>query len=347
MNRRDVLKSAAALAGWSSFWARQVNAGPAAGNEAGTPDDASSGQTRKGDMIYRSLGKTGEQVSVIGVGGHHIGLMDEQKDAVRLIRSAIDAGITFMDNSWDYHAGKSERWMGKALEDGYRDKVFLMTKLDGRTKDYASKQIDESLDRLEVDHVDLMQIHEVIRLEDPDLCFAKKGCVEALREAKKAGKIRYVGFTGHKDPYVHNRMLELAARNDFHFDTVQMPLNVLDATFRSFAQHTLPKLVEQQIGVLGMKPMASGAIVREQLATPQECLRYAMTLPTAVVIAGMDSMDRLKQNLEIVRNFKPLGADEMKDLLTRVAPAADTGRYEGFKTTAKFDATAQNPEWLG
>lgn len=298
-------------------------------------------------MLYRTLGRTGERVSVVGLGGHHMGLADNEAEAVRLVRSAIDRGINFMDNCWAYHDGKSERWMGKALKDGYREKVLLMTKLEGRTRDMAAKHIDESLERLDVDHVDLMQIHEVIRLEDPDRCFRDDGAIEALRAAQKAGKVRYVGFTGHKDPLVHNRMLEIAAQHDFRFDAVQMPINVLDATFRSFAQRTLPLLVKDEIGVIAMKSSASGNIIKQNIATPTECLEYALTLPTSTVVVGMESAERLDQTLAIVRDFKPLAGERMAALLARVAPQAQTGRHEGFKTSTSFDATAHNPQWLG
>ena len=198
-------------------------------------------QTQSGGMLYRTLGRTGERVSAIGLGGYHIGVPKDEKDGITLIRTAVDRGITFLDNCWDYHDGKSEVWMGKALLDGYRQKVFLMTKFDGRTKASAARQIDESLARLQTDHVDLMQYHENIRMEDPDRFFARGGPLEALLEAKKAGKIRYIGFTGHKDPAVHLRMLEVAGQHGFHFDAAQMPLNLLDAQFRSFAQLVVPK----------------------------------------------------------------------------------------------------------
>src|SRR5208283_4307719 len=230
----------------------------------------------QGDMIYRKLGRTGERVSAIGLGGYHIGIPQEEQESIRLIRSAIDRGINFMDNSWDYMDGKCEVLMGQALRDGYRQKAFLMTKFDGRTKAATAKQIDESLARLQTDHIDLIQYHENIRLEDPDRFFAGGGALEALLAAKQAGKLRYIGFTGHKDPLVHLRMLEVAQAHNFHFDTAQMPLNILDAQFRSFAHDVVPKLVEQGIGVLGMKPMAAGAIPRNNLATGTECLHYAL-----------------------------------------------------------------------
>ncbi len=217
----------------------------------------------KGGIPYRTLGRTGEKVSIIGMGGAHVGRGPTEQEAIQLIRGGIDRGINFMDNSWDYNNGDSEVRMGKALKDGYRQKVFLMTKLDGRTKEEAMRQLDESLQRLQTDHVDLIQHHEVIRFEDPDRIFA--------------------GFTGHKDPHVHLYMLQKAAEHGFHFDTVQMPLNVMDAHFRSFTHMVLPELVKQQIGVLGMKSMGSGVILKSGVVSPVECLHYAMNLPTSVV----------------------------------------------------------------
>ena len=306
-----------------------------------------SGQTRSGDMIYRTLGKTGERVSAIGLGGAHIGRPKEEAEGIRIIRSAVDRGINFLDNCWDYSDGKCEVWMGKALRDGYRQKVFLMTKFDGRTKASTAKQIDESLQRLQTDHIDLMQYHENIRMEDPDRFFSEGGPLEALVEAKKAGKIRFIGFTGHKDPAVHLRMLELAAQHKFHFDTAQMPLNILDGSFRSFAHQVVPKLVEQGIGVLGMKPLASGAIPQNGIATAVECIHYALSLPTSVVINGCDSMERLDQALAAAKSFQPLTKQQITGLLSKTREAALTGKFEKFKTTIQFDGTAKHPEWMG
>jgi predicted aldo/keto reductase-like oxidoreductase len=302
---------------------------------------------RRGGMIYRQLGKTGERVSAIGLGGYHIGAAPDEQTATRIIRGAVDNGITFMDNCWGYHDGKSEQWMGRALRDGYRQKVFLMTKFDGRTKAATAQQIDESLKRLETDHVDLMQFHENIRMEDPDRFFADGGPLEALRQAKKAGKIRFIGFTGHKDPAVHLRMLEVAHQHDFHFDAAQMPLNILDAQFRSFAHQVVPKLVEQGIGVLGMKPMASGAIPQNQIATAIECLHYALSLPTSVVITGCETPERMQQAIEAARTFKPLSKSELSTLLSKTRSAAATGKFELFKTGTRFDGTASHPQWMG
>ena len=347
MQRREFLgvMTIAASAGLSSPTAFESTAG--AQDQPPASDLPRQDDIVRGDMRYRKLGRTGEEVSIIGLGGYHIGVPKNEADGVDLIRSAIDAGITFMDNSWDYHDGGSEIRMGKALRDGYRKKVFLMTKIDGRTKESAAKQIDESLKRLQTDVIDLMQHHEVIRLEDPDRIFGEGGAQEAMLAAKKAGKIRYIGFTGHKDPMVHLRMLEMAAKHDFHFDTVQMPLNVMDAHFRSFGRKVLPELVKSQIGVLGMKPLASGAIVKSKTVEPIDCLHYAMSLPTSVVITGIDSKEILKQALQAVKTFKPLTKDQMAALLAKTAEAAADGRFERFKTGSQFDATAQHPEWLG
>jgi predicted aldo/keto reductase-like oxidoreductase len=301
---------------------------------------------RSGDMIYRKLGRTNERVSAIGLGGYHIGIPKDEQDSIRIIRTAIDRGINFMDNCWDYMDGKCEVIMGKALRDGYRQKVFLMTKFDGRTKASTAKQIDESLQRLQTDHVDLMQYHENIRMEDPDRFF-NDGVLDALLEAKKAGKLRYIGFTGHKDPAVHLRMLEVAQAHNFHFDTAQMPLNILDAQFRSFARQVVPKLVEQGIGVLGMKPMAAGALPQRGFATGIECLHYALNLPTSVVITGCVDTKNLDQAFEAARTFKPLTQAQLSSLLSKTRDAALTGKYETFKTTTQQDGTARNPQWMG
>ena len=299
-------------------------------------------------MIYRTLGSTGEKVSAIGVGGWHLGLktVDEQL-AIRIVRSAIDRGINFLDNCWDYNDGASELRMGKALRDGYRARAFVMTKIDGRSKKEAVRQLDESLRRLGVDYIDLVQHHEIIRFEDPHRVFDEKGANAALVEARAAGKIRYIGFTGHKDPRIHLYMLEVAAENSFKFDTVQMPLNVMDAHYRSFEKRVLPELVKLQIGVLGMKSMANGILLKSKTVTPIECLHYALNLPTSVVITGIDSMEILEQAFAAVESFHPLSNDEREALLAKTREAAANGRFEPFKTSSIFDGTAENPEWLG
>jgi len=299
-------------------------------------------------MIYRTLGSTGEKVSAIGIGGWHLGLPDvDEQTAIRIVRSAIDAGINFLDNSWDYNDGASEIRMGKALDDGYRDRSFVMTKIDGRSKKEAARQLDESLHRLKVDCIDLVQHHEVIRFEDPHRIFADDGANAALLDARQVGKLRYIGFTGHKDPSVHRYTLEVADSYGFKFDTVQMPLNLMDAHYRSFEKEVLPELVRRNIGVLGMKSMANGILLKSKTVTAIECLHYALNLPTSVVITGIDSMKILDQSLEAVQTFQPFGRDEVDRLLAKTAAAAASGRFEPFKTTSIFDATAQNPQWLG
>jgi predicted aldo/keto reductase-like oxidoreductase len=328
VNRREFLKAAVAagvLAGTLPAWAAES----------------------KSDVPQRPLGRTGETVSAIGLGGYHIGVPKDEQEGIRLIRGAIDRGITFMDNCWDYHNGGSEVRMGKALRDGYRQKVFLMTKIDGQTRTSAAQQIEESLQRLQTDRVDLMQFHEVIRMGDPDRIFAEGGGMEAALEAKKAGKIRFIGFTGHKDPQIHLRMLEVARAHKFHFDAVQMPLNVMDAHFRSFEHQVLPVLVKEGIGVLGMKSLGSGVILQSKTAQPIECLHYAMNLPTSTVITGIDRMELLDQALEAARTFKPMKREEVSALLARTADAASAGKYEPFKTTTNYDGTAHHPQWLG
>jgi len=303
-------------------------------------------ETKSGGMIYRTLGSTGVRVSAIGLGGFHIGNPLLESESTKIIRSGIDQGITFMDNCWDYHNGKSELRMGKALQDGYRDKVFLMTKIDGRSKAGAEKQINESLSRLQTTHLDLLQFHEIIRMDDPDRIFAKDGALEAALAAKQAGKVRFLGFTGHKDPSIHLHMLDLAAKNNFKFDTVQMPLNVMDAHFRSFQQQVLPVLVRDKIGVLGMKSMGSGDILKSKVVTPIECLHYALNLPTSVVITGVDSMKILDQAIEAASTFKPLSEEEVATLLAKTADVAKNGEFEMFKTSQKYDSTAKDPASL-
>jgi aryl-alcohol dehydrogenase-like predicted oxidoreductase len=299
-------------------------------------------------MPIRTLGRTGVRVSLVGLGGWHLGFkyIDEQL-SVRIIRTAIDSGINFMDNCWDYNEGASETRMGKALHDGYRDRVFLMTKIDGRTKQDAAKQLDESLRRLQTDHIDLVQHHEILRFEDPHRIFDEEGANAALIEARDAGKIRFIGFTGHKDPRIHLYMLEVARQNGFVFDTVQMPLNVMDAHYRSFEKMVLPELVKQNIGVLAMKTLANGAILKSQTVTAIECLQYAMNLPTSVVITGCESMEDLEQALIAARTFKPMTEEQVKTLLDRTAQPAARGEFELFKTTSIYDGTASHPEWLG
>ena len=288
-----------------------------------------------GEIPKRALGRTGVQVSAIGLGGYHLGAAKDQNEARRIVDMAIDAGINFFDNAWEYHEGQSEEWLGAALK-GKRDRVVLMTKVctHGRDQSVAMRMLEESLKRLQTDHLDVWQIHEVIYDNDPDLIFRPNGAAEALARAKREGKVRFVGFTGHKDPSIHLKMLA----HDFPFDTVQMPLNCFDATFRSFEQRVLPEANRRGIAPLGMKSMGgSGEMVRHGAVTAAEALRYAMSLPVAVTISGMESVGVLQQNLEVARGFQPLPAAEMQRLRDRCRFDASDGRLELFKTTKKYD----------
>lgn len=300
-------------------------------------------------MIYRELGRTGEKVSAIGLGGWHIGIPRvDEKLGIRLVHSAIDRGITFLDNCWDYNEGLSEIRMGRALqENGSRGKVFLMTKIDGRTKKEAARQLEQSLERMQTDCIDLVQHHEILRFEDPNRIFAEDGAQEALLEAKKAGKLRYIGFTGHKDPRIHLYMLEVAKENGFTFDTVQMPVNVMDAHYRSFSKLVIPEAVSAGTAVLAMKTLANGSIVRSKTVTPIEAIQYALHLQTSVAITGCDSMKILDQAIEAAETFKPFSEDALKALLAKTEKAARTGEFEPFKTSSVYDGTALNPSWLG
>jgi aryl-alcohol dehydrogenase-like predicted oxidoreductase len=300
------------------------------------------------DIPLRPLGSTGEQVSAIGLGGWHLGLsyVDEAM-SIRLVRESIDRGITFMDNCWDYNEGASEIRMGKALGDGYRQKAFLMTKIDGRSRKEATRQLEDCLRRLQTDCIDLVQHHEILRYEDPNRVFDEEGANAALVDAQRAGKLRYIGFTGHKDPRIFLFMLEVAREHGFRFDAVQMPLNVMDAHYRSFEKMVLPELVRAGIGVLGMKSMSSGIILRSGVVTALECLKYALRLPTSVVITGIDRLEYIDQACEAARTCGRMTEGEVADLLARTAAPAARGTYEPFKTTSGFDGTALNPEWLG
>jgi aryl-alcohol dehydrogenase-like predicted oxidoreductase len=288
------------------------------------------------DQIPRKpLGRTGEQVSIIGLGGYHLGTLRSLDDAVRIVQEAVDAGVTFFDNAWEYNDHRSEEWMGRGLQ-GRRDKVFLMTKVctHGRDKKVAMQQLEESLARLRTDHLDLWQIHEVIYENDPDLHFAKGGVVEALDQAKKDGKVRFVGFTGHKSPAIHLKMLA----HNYPFDTVQLPLNCFDGTYRSFDQQVLPELERRGIAALGMKSLGGdGQPILHGVVGAEEALRYAMSLPVATTISGIDSLAVLRQNLAIARGFKPMTPEEMQALRQRCAFFAGDGHLELYKSTKKYD----------
>jgi aryl-alcohol dehydrogenase-like predicted oxidoreductase len=299
-------------------------------------------------MPYRPLGNTGEMVSAIGIGGWHLGLghVDESL-AIRIIREGMDRGINFLDNCWDYNAGLSEQRMGKALRDGYRQKAFVMTKIDGRSYAEATRQLDECLRRLETDCIDLVQHHEIQRFEDPFRILDEEGAQLALEDARKAGKLRYTGFTGHKDPLMHLRLLEMAAERGVRFDAVQMPLNVMDAHYRSFARMVLPELVKQQIAPLAMKTMANGHILKSGTVSAIECLQYALNLPVSTVITGIDTIAILEQAFEAVQTFRPMSESEVEALLSRTAEQGRHGAFELFKTTSIYDGTGAHPEWLG
>ena len=339
MERRDFLKVATSAG---------VVAGLPAGAQTSAASNAAISRPQSPDMLYRELGTTGEKVSAIGMGGAHLGKQQDPSESVALVHAGVDRGITFLDNCWDYNDGSSELRVGQALsEGGYRQKVFLMTKMDGRTAKEYNRQLDQSLSRLRTDMIDLVQFHEVIRLEDPDRIFALGGALEAAVAARQAGKIRYIGFTGHKDPVVHLRMLAMARQHNFHFDTVQMPINVMDAHFRSFTQQVMPVAIQQGIGVLAMKTFGDHYILESGTVQPIEALHYGLSQPVSVVITGIDSRPILDQALEAVRTFKPLTQAQTAALLERTASAAMTGKYELFKTTTHFDGTAANPKWLG
>ena len=329
ISRRGFLGFAAA----SIFLAQAAQQAPRSDSRNGIP--------------YRTLGRTREKVSLIGLGGYHLGKQADPQESIRIIRTGLDEGINFLDNCWDYNGGESEIRMGNALRDGYRQKAFLMSKIDGRTKAAAASQINESLRRLQTDRIDLLQFHEVIRDADPDRIFAEGGGMEAVLEAQKAGKLRFIGFTGHKSPDIHLKMLDTASKHSFAFDAVQMPLNVMDAHFNSFEKKVLPVLLKNDIGVLGMKPMGDHVILESKTATPVECLHYAMNLPTSVVITGCDSLTILQQALQAAHSFQPMNSTQVAALLAKTANAAEAGQFELYKTSHQFDGTYANPQWLG
>jgi predicted aldo/keto reductase-like oxidoreductase len=283
----------------------------------------------------RPLGAGGELVSAIGLGGYHLGKIKNQRDAIGIVHAAIDAGITFMDNAWEYHDGRSEEVMGKALA-GRRDRVFLMTKLctHGRGRREAMRQLEQSLKRLKTDVLDLWQIHECVYYNDPERHFARDGAVEALAQAKRDGKVRYVGFTGHKDPAIHLEMLS----HDFPFDTCQLPLNCFDASFRSFEQQVLPELLRRGIAPIGMKSLGGdGRMVEKKAVKVEDALRYAMSLSVLTTVSGIDSMRVLKQNVKIAAGFTKLSPREMAAIRARVRDSADDGRFELYKTSAMHE----------
>ncbi len=292
-------------------------------------------QLDSSDLPLRPLGRTGVDVTAIGFGGYHLGLVKDDDEAIRLAHEVIDAGITFLDNAWEYHDGRSEDLMGRAIHDR-RDKIFLMTKVctHGRDRHVAMRQLEDSLRRLRTDYLDLWQVHEVVYDNEPEMHFAKGGVIEALDQAKREGKVRFVGFTGHKSPELHLRMLSY----DYPFDACQMPLNCFDATFRSFERRVLPELERLGIAAIGMKSLGGeGNMVKTGTVSAEEALRYAMSLPVATVVSGMESLDVLRQNLGVARGFTPMSDEEMRELRERCAAMASDGRFEHFKTTARYE----------
>lgn len=281
---------------------------------------------------------TDVHVSALGFGGHHLGQASDERTAVTLVQQAVDSGVTFFDNCWEYHLGKTEDWMGKGLE-GRRDRVFLMTKVctHGREARLALQMLEQSLRRLQTDHLDLWQVHGVCFENDPELFIRPNGAAEALERAKRDGKVRFLGFSGHKDPHIHLAMLQTG----FPFDAVQMPLNAFDASFRSFEQQVLPELNRRGIAVLGMKPLnGNGVAVKRGVLTAEEALRYAMSLPVTTTITGVDKPEVLAQNLRVAQGFTPMPAAEMQALRERCRPEAEDGHFELYKLSLKYD----NPE---
>ncbi len=301
------------------------------------------------DMKYRPLGATGEILSLIGCGGFHLAKPGgaTSDEAIEIVHAAIGAGVTFFDNSWDYNGGESEKRLGRALAGGYRDRVFLMTKIDGRTAKAFDEQLNESLARLQTDHLDLVQFHEIIRMDDPERVFAPGGAMEAALRAREQGKVRYIGFTGHKSPAIHKHMFEVADQHSFHFDTVQMPLNVMDAHYDSFEQGVLPVAIAHGTAVLGMKTFGDPFIYDAKVATPMEMLHYPMSLPITLQVCGIDKMSILQQSLDAVRSYQPLTPEQRADILAKTAAVAADGHTERYKVSHHFDSTIQHPQWLG
>ncbi|MGB0124424.1 MAG: aldo/keto reductase [Silvibacterium sp.] len=349
MERRNFLKQAAAtaaLAGLKSAVGQNVGAGSGLqGAAAHTPLPIVATVNGIG---RRKLGRSDAQVSIIGIGGYHLGLGSvTEQDAIRVVRTALHEGINFLDNCWDYNDGVSEERMGKALQDGYRQKAFLMTKIDGRTGAEARKQLEQSITRLKTDHIDLVQIHEVIRMTDPNQAFQPGNVVDVLKQARKDGKIRFIGFTGHKSPEIHLNMIETADKHGFTFDTVQMPVNALDEHYDSFGQKVIPVAQKHGMAILGMKPLSNGAILKSGTVTAVEALHYAMSVPVTMTITGCESMANLEQALGVARNFKPMDEQQKIALLQKTAPISAAGQFEDYKSSHMYDGTFHNPQWLG
>jgi predicted aldo/keto reductase-like oxidoreductase len=349
MERRSFLKQAAAtaaLAGLTNSSGHALGADATAlGVAAHTPLPA---VTTVNGIGRRKLGRADAEVSILGVGGYHLGLGSvTEQEAIRVIRTALDEGINFLDNCWDYNGGVSEERMGKALQDGYRGKAFLMTKIDGRTGEAARQQLEQSMTRLKTDHLDLIQIHEVIRMTDPEQAFRPGYVVDVLQQMRKEGKVRFIGFTGHKSPEMHLNMIETADKHGFTFDTVQMPVNALDEHYDSFGQKVIPVAQKHGMAILGMKPLSNGAILKTNTVTAVEALHYAMSVPVTMTITGCQSMENLQQALGVARNFKPMDVEQKMAILRKTAAFADAGKFEDYKSSHMYDGTFHNPQWLG
>lgn len=350
MERRDLMKAGVAGVAAAAVGAPADVAGQTTqGGQVKPTGPVTSKIPEHADMKYRPLGRTGERVSLVGLGGFHLAKPGgpSADEAVRIVHAALDAGINFCDNCWDYNGGESEVRLGRALVGGRRDGTLLMTKIDGRTATAFTSQFDESLKRLQTDHIDLVQFHEIIRMDDPERVFAQGGALEAALRAQEQGKLRYIGFTGHKSPAIHRHMFEVAEGHGFRFDTVQMPLNVMDAHFDSFEQGVLPMAAAHGAGVLGMKTFGDPFILDAKVASPLEMLHYPMSLPISLQVCGIDSLPILQQALIAVRSFQPFTPEQRAELLAKTEAAARDGHTERYKVSTHFDGTVQNPQWLG
>ena len=352
MDRRSFIKTAAIKTAALAAAAGSMPLDAIAQQNGGVlprPGTVTSAIPQHPDMRYRALGRTGEAVSLVGMGGFHLakpGGMDNA-EAIRVVHAGLDAGINFCDNCWDYNGGESELRLGRALaQGGYRRRIFLMTKIDGRTAGAARSQIETSLRRLQTDHIDLLQFHEIIRPDDPARVFAAGGALEAALEARAQGKIRYIGFTGHKSPAIHASMFAMADRHGFHFDTVQMPLNIMDAHYDSFEQAVVPLAVARGTGIIGMKAFGDNYILKSNVMPPIQMLQYPMSLPISVQVTGIDGLDILHQALEAARTYAPPSAAFREALLARSEAVGRTGRTELYKISEHFDGTNKNPQWL-
>jgi uncharacterized protein len=348
MERRNFLKQAAATAALVGLKNAGGEDAPASGLHGAAAHTPLPVVATVNGIGRRKLGRANAEVSIIGIGGYHLGLESVTEEvAIRVIRTALDEGINFLDNCWDYNGGLSEERMGKALEDGYRQRAFLMTKIDGRTGPEARRQLEQSMARLKTDHIDLVQIHEVIRMTDAEQAFQPGNVVDVLKQARQDGKIRFIGFTGHKSPAMHLNMIAAADKHGFTFDTVQMPVNALDEHYESFGQQVIPVAQKHGMAILGMKPLSNAAILKSGTVTAAEALHYAMSVPVTMTITGCQSLANLEQALGVARNFKPMDVEQKIALLAKTAPLAPAGKFEDYKSSNIYDGTVHNPQWLG